>query len=50
LTIIFAPTKHRKISKSFYAETNGAFVRNQHFVTPLSRQMAIFLSSGHVYN
>jgi hypothetical protein len=23
LTIIFAPTKHRKMSKSFYAETNG---------------------------
>jgi hypothetical protein len=24
LTIIFAPTKHMKIPKSFYAETNGA--------------------------
>jgi len=28
LTIIFVPTKHRKISKSFYAETNGALVED----------------------
>jgi len=26
LTIIFTPTKHRKIPKSFYAETNGALI------------------------
>jgi hypothetical protein len=26
LTIIFASTKHRKIPKSFYPETNGALI------------------------